>query len=131
MAIVNLGDNTLEIGGAIAAYTPFPFQSTQAYLIGGQFTVSNFNNVFSYVIIRALITIPGLPPFRAAVNAELEILPGLFSFFYPFSSLYNGNGTVQFFAERVSRQPGTAELGTTVSLTLLYDDSISTPSWFN
>ena len=131
MAIIDLGTNIVEIGGGAVAYTPINFRDTNAYLIKGQFTIDNPNNIFSFVRVRAFLTIPNQPPYWASSFVELEILPEPFSFFYPFSSLYDGDGSAQFFAERIPKTFGAGEINTQVSLNLFYDDRVDTKSWFN
>lgn len=130
MAIIDLGTRQLDIGGGAQGFTPFPFVDSKAYLIKGQFTINNPSNIFSYVRIRTWLTQPGQTPFWAACFAELEIITEPFSIFYPFSSLYDGNGQATFFAERIPRVQGAGEIGTTVSLNLFYDDRVDTKSWF-
>lgn len=131
MAIVDLGTNVLNIGGGAVGYTPITFRDNRAYLVKGQFTIDTPNNIFSYVRVRAFLTIPNQAPFWASSFVELEILPEPFSFFYPFSTLYDGNGSAQFFAERLPKTFGAGEIGTQVSLNLFYDNRVDTSSWFN
>lgn len=130
MAIVDLGTRQLEIGDIAQSYTPFNFRDDSAYLVKGQFTINNPNNIFSFVRVRAFLTIPGQTPFWAASFVELDIISEPFSFFYPFSNLYDGNGSAQFFAERISRKFGAGEIGTTISMNLFYDDRNRVQSWF-
>jgi hypothetical protein len=129
MAIVNLGTQVLDIGGGAKSFTPINFKDDRAYLIKGVFTISNPNNIFSLVRVRAFLTLPGQPPFWAASFVELEILPEPFSFFYPFSPLYDGDGTAIFFAERIPKTSGAGELGTVVTLNLFYDDETDIGTW--
>ena len=130
MPIIDLGTNSLEVGGNPGIYIPISFKDDKAYLIKGLFTSSSFNNIFSYVRIRAKLSIPGQPVFWAATFVELEILPEPFSFFYPFSSLYDGAGTAQFFAERVSFRPFFFRGEATATLKLFYDNKKDTATWF-
>lgn len=129
MAIVNLGTRPLIVGSNPVVYDPFPFLRTQAYLFGCTFTIGNPNNIFSNVIIKTLIDIPGLPNFIGATVVEVDIVPVLSTFFYPFSPLYNGDGQAFILAERNSFQRGTAEADSTVDLNIIYDNAVSTPTW--
>lgn len=131
MGIIDLGTQRLDIGGGAKGFTPIEFDDGKAYLVKGQFTVSEFNNIFSYIRVRAFLSISGQPPYWAASFVELDIVQEPFSFFYPFSSLYDGGGDARFFAERIPRAPGAGELGTVVDLNLFYDDGIETSTWFN
>ncbi len=129
MAIVDLGTNALATGTGPVAYTAFPYDQTLAYGIGAIFTSPNFNSIFSFVRIRAVINVPAQPAFADATNFDLSIENIIQLFFFPASPLYRGSGTVQFFAERLPRWKGAGD-GTPVSLQLLYDDAITVPSWF-
>ena len=128
MAIIDLGTNGLITGAGPVAYTAFTYDQNSAYGIGCIFTSANFNSIFSFVRIRALINVPGQPPFIEATNYDLQILNIIQLFLFPCSPLFRGNGTVQFFAERLPRWKGAGD-GTNVSLQLLYDDAITVPSW--
>lgn len=130
MAIVNLGTRQLNIGGGMQTFNAYPFKDDKAYLIKGLFTISQINNIFSFVRIRGLITVPGQPSFWAPIVVDLDIIPVPFSFFYPFSPLYDGDGTVVFYGERLPIVPGAGEIGTVVTLNLFYDDNINVGSWY-
>lgn len=129
MAIVDLGTNALTTGSTPVGYTPFTYDQTLAYGIGCIFSSPNFNSIFSFIRVRAVINVPGQPAFADVTNFDLEILNIIQLFFFPASPLYRGNGTVQFFAQRLPRWKGAGD-GTDVSLQLLYDDAITVPSWF-
>ena len=128
--IINLGTNQLDIGGGAKSYSPIPFRDDKAYGIKGQFTISEPNNIFSQVMVKAFITVPGVPSFWSAIAVELDIVPEPFMFFYPFSRLFEGDGQAIFWAERIPKVPGAGEIGTIVTLNLFYDDSVDTESWF-
>lgn len=130
MAIVSLGSRPMIIGANPIAFDPFPFQEKEAYCIFNEFSIQNPNNIFSYVSIKCLLIIPGLPNFFASTGIELEISQGRGCFFYPFSTLYTNDGTATFIAQRVPKIRGSAESDSPVDLELFYDDDISTRSWF-
>ena len=128
MAIVDLGTQPLSTGLTPVGYTAFTYDQTLAYGIGCIFSSANFNTIFSFVRIRAVINVPGQPAFTVADFYDLEILNFIQLILFPCSPLFRGNGTVQFFAERLPKWKGAGD-GTSVSLQLLYDDAITTPSW--
>lgn len=128
MAIVDLGTNILTTGGSPIGYTPFTYDQTLAYGIGVIFSSPNFNSIFSFVRVRALINVPGQPAFADVTNFDLQIVNVIQLFFFPASPLYRGSGTCTFFAERLPRWKGAGD-GTSVSMQLLYDDAITVPSW--
>ena len=128
MAIVDLGTNNLTTGGAITVYTPFSYDQTLAYGIGIVLTSSNFNSIFSFIRIRALINVPGQPAFADIRNYDIQIVNIVQQFFFAASPLYRGNGTCTFTAQRLPRWKGAGD-GTTVTMQLLYDDAITVPSW--
>lgn len=128
MAIVDLGTNILTTGTGPIGYTSFNYDQTLAYGIGVIFSSPNFNSIFSFVRVRALINVPGQPAFADVTNFDLQIVNVIQLFFFPASPLYRGNGTCTFFAERLPRWKGAGD-GTSVSMQLLYDDAITVPSW--
>ena len=103
MAIVDLGTNNLTTGGTFEVYTPFSYDQSLAYGVGIVFTSSNFNSIFSFVRIRALIDVPGQPVFADIRNYDIQIVNIVQQFFFAASPLYRGNGTCTFTAQRNRR----------------------------
>lgn len=131
MAIVNLGNFPLIIGGATQAYTPFAFDTTLAYLIAGQFAVADFDAIFSRVRLRFLLQITPTFSFYHPEVQTLDILPGVVSFWIPMSGLFLNNGTCTIEATRLSNRYGGADNAPVIGLTLFYEDTITVPSWRN
>lgn len=129
MAVVNLGTETLIIGQNPVQFLPFPYDATQAYLIAGVFGVGDFSSIFSRARIRALLEpAPGLQFYHPDVQT-LDILDGIVTFWLPMSPLFLGSGTVTLEAERLANRYGGADNQTAVTLNLLYEDTISVPTW--
>ncbi len=129
MAIVDLGTRPLIVGNNPVVFDGFSFLRTEAYLFATTFTIANPNNIFSNVLIKTLIDIPGLPNFIGATAITIDIVPVLSTFFYPFSPLYNGDGEAFFFIERIPFIRGGAEADSDVSLNIIYDDAVTVPTW--
>ena len=128
MAIVNLGNLDLVTGFPPVAYTPFPYDATTAIGIGCIFSSSNFGNIFSFVQIRVGISAGTLPFFIDSVVYRLDIINVPQYILIPFSPLYFGNGTCTLIAERRPTFRGAGD-GTQVSLNILYEDTLTVPTW--
>lgn len=128
MAIVNLGNLDLVTGFPPVAYTAFPYDASSAYGIGAIFSSADFGNIFSYVELQVSIISGALPLFLDATIYRLEIINVPQIVLIPFSPLYFGSGDAILIARRRPTFRGAGD-GTQVSLTLLYDDAITVPSW--
>ena len=128
MALVDLGTSDLVLGQGYYIYDPFDYRQRDAYAIYATFNSSNFSNVFSFIRIYGYITPTGELPRLVSHYIDLEVwaLPQLF--YFPMSSLFDGNGTIEFYVERRSFYAGGRD-GVDISLNLAYDDQISTPTW--
>ena len=128
MIIVDLGTFTLNVGDNPTMYTPFSFVQSQGYGVGAIFTTPNFSNILSFVRVRPRFIVPGQPPVFSADAYDLEVFPGIQLMLIPASTLYRGDGTIELFADRRSFWTGGGD-GTPLSMQLLYDDDLSTPTW--
>ena len=113
MAVINLGTRSVDVGGAPQLFDPFVYSQSQAYLIAANMTVSNINNVFSFIRVRPLITVSSQPSFYVAPYTDLDIRAVLQAFYFPASSLFRGDGSVVFELERL---PFSAGYGDTTSV---------------
>ena len=129
MAIISLGTRPLAIGSGAVGYRRIRFVDTSAYLIKGQYTILQPNNIFSVTRIRGLIRQPGVTAFWSPTFIEIPPDPRPFSFYYPFSPIFSGNGRVQLFAEQISTVVGGFETGQEYTLELFYDDENVTDTW--
>lgn len=128
MAIVDLGTLNLETGFPPVAFAAFPYNATTAIGVGAIFTSADFNNIFSYVELRTTILSGTLPPFIENTVYRLDILSVIQIVLIPFSPLYFGNGNCIIIAERKPLFRGAGD-GTQVSLNLLYEDTLTVPTW--
>ena len=129
MALIDLGTQPLVIGATPVLFTPFAYDFTQAYLIGGTFTASTFNSIFSNVRVDVIISPAPNLLFYHPEPTILTIRPGLLSFFVPMSQLFLASGTATIQAERLPFVRGGADSPTTITLNLFYEDTVSVPSW--
>ena len=128
MAIVNLGSNDIFIGQGFYIYSPFAYRSNRAYMIYAEFTSTNFSNLVSFVRIYPYVEPTGGVARLLSSYIDLEILDQTLMFYFPCSTLFNGNGDVSFYVERRSYWTGGGD-GETVNLTLSYDDALFTATW--
>ena len=128
MAIVDLGTNALAVGSPPVSYLPFPYLITEAYGIGVVFSTPVFDNIFSFVRVRAQWEVTGLPPFFSADYYDLEVIAGIQIILIPASALYFANGTLTLFAQRRPFYTGAGD-GPALTMQLLYDDAVTTPTW--
>lgn len=129
MALVNLGTQTLEVGGGAKTYSPFAFRDARAYLINAVPTVEFPNNVFSEFLIRAIYSNGTNFSFYTHHLYRYPIGTRGFVFLLPFSNLYDGNGAVEIEAERVPLILGGSDEAGIVTLELTYDDQTSAQTW--
>lgn len=128
MAIVSLGTFPIVTKGLEVFYNPFSYNRRRAYGIYVLCTSSAFNNIFSYLRIRAQIEPNNLTPFRVSNTYELEIVPNLQFFFLPMSRLFDRNGDCTLLVERLPVFRGGGDR-TEVTVELSYDDDVDVPSW--
>lgn len=128
MAIVSLGSVDLFIGAGFSIYTPFAYSGNRAYIIYAEFTSTNFSNLVSFVRIYPYVQPTGGTSRLLASYTDLEILDEPSMFYFPCSTLFNGNGDVSFYVERRSYWTGGGD-GENVNLTLSYDDALFTNTW--
>ena len=129
MALVNLGTNTLFIGGGAVDYTPFSFRDNRAYLINAIPSVQFPNNVFSEFLIRAVYDNGVNSNFYTHHLLKYPITSRGFVFLLPFSNVYGGNGNVRIEVERLPLIVGGSDEAGTVTLELTYDDSNDIRTW--
>ena len=129
MVRVDLGTQILVTGNPPVSFTEFPYNISSAYLIFYQFTITNPGDLFSSVNLKVRIENPQLPNFFAPDTISLVIREGVFSFYFPASSLFQIDGNARIYAERISLRGGSADPNAQVSLNLLYNDEATTPTW--
>lgn len=130
MAILDLGTKSLSVGGGSEQFDPLLYDVKNAYIIYADIVIANIANVFSFIRIKPLITPNNEPSFYLNPSVDLEIISGLQGFYFPASSLFNGNGVCVFEAERLSLSAGYGDT-TSVTLNLFYDNAISAKTWRN
>jgi len=128
MAIVSLGVFPVPTNGLEIAYAPFAYNARRAYGIYVLCTSNGFNNIFSFLRIRAQIEPNGETPFRVNDPYELDIVPNLQFFFLPMSRLFGGNGDCTLLLERKPVFRGGGDR-TDITVELSYDDGQDVPSW--
>lgn len=128
MAIVNLGNLNIVTGFPPVAFTAFPYDQNTGVGIGCIFNSTDFGNIFSFVQIRVGISSGALPFFIDSVVYRLDIINVPQYILIPFSPLYFNSGNCTLLAERRPTFRGAGD-GTQVSLTLLYDDALTVPTW--
>lgn len=129
MALVNLGTNTLDIGGGSKTYSSFTFRDDRAYLVNAIPTVEFPNNIFSEFLIRAKYSNGVNSDFYTHHYLRYPIITTGFVFLLPFSNLYGGNGDVTLEAERVPLIYGGSDYAGDVTLQLTYDDRTTVGTW--
>lgn len=128
MAIVDLGMRELVTGLSPVSFTPFDYQQNRAYGINALMTSPDFDQIYSYVRIRPLITPNNRPSFLLDYSVVLDILQEPQLFYFPASSLFGRNGDVTLQAERLPRWRGAGD-ARPMTLQLTYDDENTTQSW--
>lgn len=128
MAIVSLGTFAIATNSLETAYNSFPYNQRRAYGIYVLCTSPAFNNIFSFLRIRAQIEPNGLIPFRVNDPYELDIVPNLQFFYLPMSRLFDNNGDCTLLVERPPIFRGGGDR-TDVTVELSYDDQVDVPSW--
>ena len=129
MVIVNFGIRNMVIGQPPVLFDAISFRDARAYSFFGQFQITNPQEVYSRVIIKTLVDIPNFNNLIGHQRIELDIQPNQFIFLIPFSNLYNGNGTFQIQAERLSNIRGTKDGDSPVTLEIIYDDANDIRTW--
>lgn len=130
MVVVNLGNFDIFTSQPAVQFLPFNYDQTLAYALAAIFTAPTFTGVYSYVIIRFKIAVPGQIEFELHSDTRLDIRSDPQLFYFPASSLFRGDGTCTVEAERIPVFRGGAD-GLPVNMTLLYDDAVTVPSWRN
>ena len=128
MASVILGTFDLFIGQGPYITNPFSYRDRDAYAIYAVFTSSNFSNLYSFVRIYPFISPSGGVSRFISSYIDLEILNTPQLFYFPCSTLFDGDGDVSFYCERRSYYTGGGE-GELVNLTISYDDALSVRTW--
>lgn len=128
MTIVDLGTFNMVTGAGPVTFASFPYNQNRAYALNVVMTSADFNQIFSYIRIQPYVMPNGSNPFLLNDATELEIVQPNQLFYFPCSSLFNGNGDVEFRAQRLPRWRGAGDANP-MTLQLTYDDSLFTGSW--
>lgn len=128
MAIVSLGNNILITGFPEIAYSSFSYNQRRAYGIIVQCASPDFNNIFSYLRMSALIEPNSLIPFKPTDTYQFDIIPQQQMALIPMSRLFDGNGDCTLFLERIPYWRGAGDR-TEVTVELSYNNMVDVPSW--
>lgn len=128
MAIVNLGTVVIPVGGTPQSFSPFSINNNRAYGIYFSITAAQPTNIFSFLRVTGQYTRDdGLVHYYHS-SYDIEILESPKFLLFPFSNIYNGNGSFQPIVSRVNRIRGGGDSGD-VTIQAQYDDEADIRTW--
>ena len=128
MVVVDLGTVTIPVGGTPQSFAPFSVNDNRAYGIYFDIIVAQPTNIFSFLRVTGEFTRNDLTTHYYHSSYDIEILESPKFLLFPFSNLYNGNGSFRPIIARVNRVRGGGDSGDVI-IQAQYDDQADIRTW--